>query len=82
MTKTVSILLYDDVEVLDFAGPLDVFLLANEHGDKKLFEVQTVAKKKKPIIAAYNFCDYIGERAVFHAFLELASLGLIRLRTS
>ena len=54
MKKSVTIFLYDDVEVLDFAGPLDVFLLANEHGDKKLFDVQTVAKKKEPIIAAYN----------------------------
>lgn len=33
MKKTVTIFLYDDVEVLDFAGPLDVFLLAIEHGE-------------------------------------------------
>lgn len=54
MKKTVTIFLYDDVEVLDFAGPLDVFLLANEHGKNKLFDVRTVAKTKDPIIAAYN----------------------------
>ncbi len=54
MKKTVTIFLYDDVEVLDFAGPLDVFLLANEHGKNKLFDVRTVAKKKDPVIAAYN----------------------------
>lgn len=52
--KTVAILLYNDVEVLDFAGPLDVFLLANEHGDRKLFDIKTVAKTKRPITAAYN----------------------------
>ena len=54
MKMTVSIFLYDDVEVLDFAGPLDVFLLANEHGDGKLFDVKTVAKTKAPVTAAYN----------------------------
>ena len=51
---TVSIFLYNDVEVLDFAGPLDVFLLANEHGGGKLFDVRTVAKTKAPVMAAYN----------------------------
>ena len=54
MKKTVTIFLYDDVEVLDFAGPLDVFLLANEHGENRLFDVQTVAKTKDPVVAAYN----------------------------
>lgn len=54
MKKTVSILLYDDIEVLDFAGPLDVFLLANEHGGRRLFDVKTVAKTKSPVTAAYN----------------------------
>lgn len=54
MKKTVTILLYNDVEVLDFAGPLDVFLLANEHGDRKLFDIKIVAKNKEPVIAAYN----------------------------
>ena len=54
MKKTVSIFLYNDVEVLDFAGPLDVFLLANEHGDRKLFDVRTVAKTKDAVMAAYN----------------------------
>lgn len=54
MKRTVSIFLYDDVEVLDFAGPLDVFLLANEHGGKKLFDIKTVAKTKEPLTAAYN----------------------------
>jgi transcriptional regulator GlxA family with amidase domain len=54
MKKTVTIFLYNDVEVLDFAGPLDVFLLANEHGQGELFDVQIVAKTKDPVIAAYN----------------------------
>lgn len=54
MKKTVSILLFDDIEVLDFAGPLDVFLLANEHGNRALFDVRTVAKSKAAISAAYS----------------------------
>ncbi|WP_223151239.1 DJ-1/PfpI family protein [Chitinophaga varians] len=41
---SVCFLLYDDIEILDFAGPLEVFTDAG-------FEVFTVAKEKKPVIA-------------------------------
>ena len=51
MKKRVALLLYDDVEVLDFAGPYEVFTLANEWGDNKLFDFVTVSKEKRPINA-------------------------------
>ena len=51
MKKRVALLLYDDVEVLDFAGPYEVFTLANEWGDNKLFDFVTVAREKRPINA-------------------------------
>ena len=41
---TISFYLQDGVEVLDFAGPMEVFVYAG-------FEVFTVSKTKKPIIA-------------------------------
>jgi len=50
----VAILLFDDVEVLDFAGPFEVFAVArSDHGDPA-FEVITVALRSGPIIARHG----------------------------
>lgn len=43
---TVGILLFNEVEVLDFAGPYEVFSLARKE-DKKLFDVITIGEKQK-----------------------------------
>jgi transcriptional regulator GlxA family with amidase domain len=44
--KTVAILLFDDVEVLDFAGPFEVFSVTNELNDHALFNVITVSLRE------------------------------------
>lgn len=44
--KTVAILLFDGVELMDFAGPAEVFILA---GKQKAFRVVTVAESTRPI---------------------------------
>jgi transcriptional regulator GlxA family with amidase domain len=49
--KTIAILLFDDVEVLDFAGPFEVFSVTNELNDHALFNVITVALKEEVIRA-------------------------------
>lgn len=46
----VGILLFNEVEVLDFAGPFEVFSLA-EKDDKKLFKVKTIGQTKEPVHA-------------------------------
>lgn len=46
----VGIFLFNEVEVLDFAGPFEVFSLAEAEG-RKLFSVKTIAEKKSPIRA-------------------------------
>ena len=51
MKKKVAILLFDDVEVLDFAGPFEVFSVTDELNDYQIFDVYTVAFEKRPIIA-------------------------------
>jgi transcriptional regulator GlxA family with amidase domain len=52
---TVGILLFNDVEVLDFAGPFEVFSVAKEVGKhregKQLFNVATIAEKRNLITA-------------------------------
>lgn len=49
--KMVSLLLFDDVEVLDFAGPFEVFSVTNELDDYMLFDVKTVSRTGGNIVA-------------------------------
>ena len=53
MPRNLAILLFDDVEVLDFAGPFEVFSTSRDHNDGQtaLFNVYTVAEKAGPVIA-------------------------------
>lgn len=46
-----AILLFDDVEVLDFAGPFEVFSVTNELHDYAILDVYTVARNKVPVRA-------------------------------
>ncbi|HZV07521.1 MAG TPA: DJ-1/PfpI family protein [Gemmataceae bacterium] len=48
-TRTLAILIFDEVEVLDFCGPFEVFSVANHFTDTPAFKVQTVAEKPEPI---------------------------------
>lgn len=51
MKKNVGILIFDDAEVLDFAGPFEVFAVASEVHDFSLYDVFTVARHMKPVRA-------------------------------
>lgn len=51
MRKNVAILIFDEVEVLDFAGPFEVFAVADEIHDYDVFNVFTVALESKTIAA-------------------------------
>jgi transcriptional regulator GlxA family with amidase domain len=53
-TKNVAIVLYNGVEVLDFAGPAEVFAAAasfGSNGGERAFNVYTVSKTKAPIVS-------------------------------
>lgn len=50
--KKVGIVLFNEVEVLDFAGPYEVFSLASK-GKEKIFEVKTVSETNE-VISARN----------------------------
>jgi transcriptional regulator GlxA family with amidase domain len=54
MKRTVGILLFDDVEVLDFAGPFEVFGVAGRRNGSDPFTVVTVSEKPGPISARNN----------------------------
>jgi transcriptional regulator GlxA family with amidase domain len=43
--RTVAILLFNEIEVLDFAGPFEVFGVADRRADPKPFRVITVAER-------------------------------------
>jgi transcriptional regulator GlxA family with amidase domain len=50
--RTVAIVLFDDVEVLDFAGPFEVFGVAGlRGGGAPPFRVLTVAERPGPVVA-------------------------------
>jgi transcriptional regulator GlxA family with amidase domain len=46
-----AILIFDDVEVLDFTGPFEVFSVTNELNDYSLLNVYTVARVNSPVKA-------------------------------
>jgi transcriptional regulator GlxA family with amidase domain len=47
--KNVAILIFDEVELLDFCGPFEVFLVTGRQDDSSPFNVYTVAEKSDPI---------------------------------
>ena len=51
LKRTVGILLFNEVEVLDFAGPFEVFSLAENKSNSKHFNVITIAEHPVPISA-------------------------------
>jgi transcriptional regulator GlxA family with amidase domain len=51
MKQNVAILIFDDAEVLDFAGPFEVFSVTSQLNDFKPFQVFTISQKTEPIVA-------------------------------
>jgi transcriptional regulator GlxA family with amidase domain len=49
--KNVAILIFDEVEVLDFCGPFEVFSVAGRRGGLAPFNVYTVAESRGPVAA-------------------------------
>ena len=49
--RSVGILLFDDVEVLDFAGPFEVFSVTGRRDGSYPFDVFTIAEHVRPIAA-------------------------------
>jgi transcriptional regulator GlxA family with amidase domain len=54
-TRTVAILVFDDVEVLDFAGPYEVFNVAGELGEGHPFSVFSVGLTGAPAVGRGGF---------------------------
>lgn len=50
--RNVAILIYENVEILDFTGPYEVFITGSNRG--KDFSVYTVAEEKQPVNALGN----------------------------
>ena len=48
MTRQVQILAFDGMEVLDYAGPYEVFNVAGEQTSPAAFQVQTVGVSPRP----------------------------------
>jgi transcriptional regulator GlxA family with amidase domain len=50
-TGNVAVLLFPDVELLDFAGPFEVFSVASRWAEPPAFNVYTVAERPGPVLA-------------------------------
>jgi len=64
--KNVGILLFDDVELLDFAGPCEVFAVADELNNHSLFDVFTLSENGDEIRTIHGLSvkpDYSTENA-------------------
>ena len=48
--RTVAILIFEDVEVLDFCGPFEVFSVTGRQKNQSPFKVHTVAEKAGPVL--------------------------------
>ncbi|MDV2990578.1 MAG: Isonitrile hydratase [Chroococcidiopsis sp. SAG 2025] len=49
--RNVAILIFDEVEILDFCGPYEVFGVTGKRNSSEPFNVYTVAEERRPIIA-------------------------------
>jgi len=49
--KNVAILIFDEVEVLDFCGPFEVFSVTGRRENQQPFNVYTVAETRSPVSA-------------------------------
>ena len=55
MKKNIAIFVYDNVEILDFAGPYEVFSIANELKNRELFNLFLISENKLKIVARNEF---------------------------
>ena len=53
--KKVAILIFDKVEVLDFAGPFEVFSVSYDPEGNKLYDVCLIAEDNNVVKARNNF---------------------------
>jgi hypothetical protein len=51
-TRNLAILIFGDVEVLDFCRPFEVFSVANRFTDPPAFNVLTVAERAGPVVSS------------------------------
>jgi transcriptional regulator GlxA family with amidase domain len=55
MPQRIALLLFPDAEVLDFAGPFEVFAVANELRGGRAFEISIVGLDASPVRARHGF---------------------------
>lgn len=60
--KNLSILIFSDVEVLDFAGPFEVFSVANELNQNELFAISLLALGGTTTVRAKNGLTVVADK--------------------
>ena len=70
--QTVGIVIFDDVEVLDFAGPFEVFSVAGRRSGLEPFDVRLIAERPGTVRARNNFLVQ-----PHHSFADCPPLDLL-----
>lgn len=61
--RSLGIVIFDDVEVLDFAGPFEVFSVTNEKNNNELFDVKLISVDSE-LITAKNGLKIVADCSV------------------
>jgi len=69
---TVGIFLFDDVEVLDFAGPFEVFSVASRIAPKPVFDVMTISATLEKVQARHGL-----HVCASHAMADVDSIDIL-----
>lgn len=72
MTRTVGILIFDGVEILDFCGPYEVFSVAGREADDGHLNVCAVAENRAPVRTANGLVAHPD-----HAFDDCPEINLL-----
>lgn len=71
MKKNIAILIFDDAEVLDFAGPFEVFSVTSQLNNYETFNVFTVSKTGKPVRAVNGLIVHPDHSFINHPGIDI-----------
>jgi transcriptional regulator GlxA family with amidase domain len=73
--RRVAIVVFDDVEVLDFCGPFEVFAVCGRRSGDAPFEVHTVAETSRPVLARHRLS--VNPTYTFSSHMPRADIVLV-----
>jgi hypothetical protein len=63
-TRSLAILIFDEVEVLDFCGPFEVFSFSNRFTDPPAFSIVTVGSQLASTLACISWAGSLARKSL------------------